>query len=240
MAETHIIEPTDHAASGLITPAGFPAFYRRVANLRFPLDVAEVLELRSLINHSTDHAVEPTVTPDYRDFREKLLTEMGALDINRDHHRERLLRVLTLLRALHYHHSLTSREAEVRIRVGLTDNQKARTQSLSHGKLCLFLMTVGGLLWFGLPEPHWTIKLVTAGGAWLAWDYFRSLPELDKEVVRLNQELNEVLRQRIAAVDWKTVVDKLSLILGLRQHSGVEVFRMDTDTIPPGGLDAYH
>ena len=52
--------------------------------------------------------------------------------------------------------------------------------------------------------------------------------ELDAERDRLGNELNEVLRNRIAAADWKVLTNKIALILGLRQEQGLDVFRMDT------------
>lgn len=213
-----------------LTIESFPAFCRRLVNLSFPIAVADVLDLRSIINHSADHRPEPDLTPDYREFREKLLTVMDSLDINRPHHRTRLLRVMTMLRELHVQHSLKSRDEEVRLRVALAKTAKARIQSRGYGRFSLFLMGVSALIWFAMDAPGWPIKLVTAAAAWFALDYFRSLPTFDDEVQRLNAELNEVLRQRIAAVDWKTLIAKVSLILGLRQETGLEVFRMEEES----------
>jgi hypothetical protein len=219
---------------GVLTTENFPAFCRRLINLSFPMAVAEVLDLRSTINHSVDHRPEPEPTPDYREFRERLFVAMDSLDVNRPHHRRRLLRVMTMLRELHVQHSLKSRDDEVRLRVALAKTAKARIQSRSYGRFCLFLMGVSALIWVVMDQPGWPIKLVTAAAAWFALDYFRSLPTFDAEVQRLNAELNEVLRQRIAAVDWKTLIGKLSLILGLRQQNGLEVFRMDDEGESPG------
>lgn len=220
---------TDHASSlrASLTAETFPAFYRRVMALSFPLPVAEVLELRALINHSVDSAPPPEPTPDYRSFRERFASEMDALEINRPHHRERLLRVLARLRAVHYQHALASRDAEVRIRLGQTDNRKIRTRASGYALTFLTLLIVNVLLWIGLEQPHWLVKLGAAACAWFAYDFFHRLPGLDADRERLGGELNEVLRNRIAAVDWKVLTNKIALILGLRQEQGLDVFRMD-------------
>jgi hypothetical protein len=214
--------------------ADFPALYRRLVNLSFPVPVSEVLELRYVINHATDRHPEPTLTPDYREFREKLLVMLDTLEINRPHHRERLVRVITMTRDLHVAHSLRSRDDEVRIRLSLANTARARAQSANYGRFWLALMLVGGVLWAALAQPGWIVKLGTAAAAWFALDNYQSLPTFGNETARLNAELNDVLRQRIAAVDWKTLVSKLALILGYRQHAGIEVFRVDSDTT---GLD---
>ncbi|KPL27730.1 MAG: hypothetical protein AMJ72_07185 [Acidithiobacillales bacterium SM1_46] len=211
-----------------LTPEGFPAFYRRLMALSFPLPVADVLELRALINHSVDSAPPPDLTPDYREFRERFATEMGALEINRPHHRERLMRVLARLRAVHYQHAVASRDAEVRIRLGQTDNRKARARASGYALTFLTLLVMNVLLWIGMDQPHWMVKLGAAACGWFAYDFFHRLPTLDAERERLGAELNEVLRNRIAAVDWKVLTNKIALILGLRQEQGLDVFRMDT------------
>lgn len=212
----------------ILTPETFPAFYRRVMALSFPLPVADVLELRSLINHSVDSAPPPEPTPDYRAYRERFAGEMDALEINRPHHRERLLRVLAQLRAIHYQHAVASRDAEVRIRVGQTDNRKAHVRASGYALTFLTLLVVNILLWLGMDQPHWIVKLGAAVCGWLAYDFFHRLPQLDAERDRLVGELNEVLRNRIAAADWKVLTNKIALILGLRQEQGLDVFRMDT------------
>jgi hypothetical protein len=228
-AEIPATDTSEHAVATL-TVEEFPGVCRRLVNLSFPMAVADVLELRYLINHATDRLTEPQLTPDYREFREKLLVMLDGFEINRPHHRERLVRVIAMLRELHVAHSLKSRDEEVRIRLSLANIVKARAHSTNYGRVCLALMAVGGILWFGMNQPGWIVKLGTAAAAWFALDNFQSLPTFERETQRLNTELNEVLRQRIAAVDWKTLVNKLSLILGLRQHSGIEVFRIDSES----------
>jgi len=220
----------DHASTlrATLTPDSFPAFYRRLMALTFPLPVADVLELRALINQSVDNAPPPERTPDYRDFQERFGAEMDALEIIRPHHRERLLRVLAQLRAVHYQHAVSSRDAEIRIRLGQADNRKARARASGYALTYLTLLVINVLLWIGLDQPHWLIKFAAAACAWLSYDFFHRLPAFDAERERLSTELNEVLRSRIAAVDWKVLTNKVALILGLRQERGVDVFRMDT------------
>ena len=219
----------EHASTlrASLTPESFPAFYRRVMALSFPLPVADVLELRSLINHSVDSAPAPEPTPDYRAFRERFAAEMDALEINRPHHRERLLRVLAQLRNVHYQHAVASRDAEVRVRLGIAENRKARARASGYALVFLTLLVMNVLLWIGMDQPHWFIKLGAAVCGWFAYDFFHRLPSLDAERDRLGNELNEVLRNRIAAADWKVMTNKIALILGLRQEQGLDVFRMD-------------
>ena len=60
-----------------LAPDSFHPFYVKFINLRFPMMVAHLLELRYLINHTVDGYTEPPLTPDYRQFRESL---QGALE----------------------------------------------------------------------------------------------------------------------------------------------------------------
>lgn len=227
------VSATPDRSDAALGVADFPALCRRLVHLSFPLAVSEVLELRYVINHATDRHPEPTLTPDYREFREKLLVMFDNLEINRPHHRDRLVRVITMFRDLHVAHSLRSRDDEVRIRLSLANTARARAQSANYGRFWIALMVLGGTLWAGLAQPGWIVKLGTAAAAWFALDNYQSLPTFERETARLNTELNDVLRQRIAAVDWKTLVNKLALILGYRQHAGIEVFRVDSETANP-------
>ena len=37
--------------------------------------------------------------------------------------------------------------------------------------------------------------------------------------------VNEILRKRVDSLNWRTLIHKLSLLLGYKQIKGVEVFR---------------
>ena len=57
---------TDTLSGLTLTTRDFPDFYARIVAMRFPISVAEVLELRDLINHSADVHEEPADIPQNR------------------------------------------------------------------------------------------------------------------------------------------------------------------------------
>lgn len=233
------IAGTDLSALHL-TPDTFEAVYHTIAGLRFPMDVAQVLELRYLINHSLDGFPEPAATPDYREFRDALQTVIDSIGIENKRHGERLLRILAMMRELHYHYSIKSRDTESALRADMATNRRQRTQSLRYGLLFVSGAILAGLFWMGLPEPGWPIKLLTAGLAILSWLYFRSLPELDRELKTLEASLNDLRRRRVKSIHWRQLVQKLALVLGYKHDSNVEVFRIDSDFEVPGRSRLHH
>ena len=219
-----------------LTPDSFPDFYRKLIAMRFPIAVEEVLELRDLLNHSVDVFDEPTDTPQYREFKESLLTAIHSFGIENERHCQRLLSILTLFRGLHYSHSVDSRNTEEGLREEQARNRQARSRSVKYGLYSLLAMMACGIAWMGTAEPVWWIKAFTAGFAFLAWDYHHSLPALDREMIRITRQLNEMLRKRLDTLNWKTLIHKLSLILGYKQIQGVEVFQHNH---APGGQGEY-
>ncbi|MEK7759035.1 MAG: hypothetical protein AAB304_05475, partial [Pseudomonadota bacterium] len=128
---------TDTLSGFNLTTRDFPYFYARVLALRFPISVAEVLELRDLINHSADVYEEPADIPQNREFRESLESAIHSFGIENRQHGERLLRVLSMLRNMHYQHTIASRDAEQRQRQLQADNRATRRHSLRNGVLAL-------------------------------------------------------------------------------------------------------
>lgn len=216
---------TDNLADFTLTVESFPAFYKRIAAMRFPIAVEEVLELRDLINQSLEVFDQPADNPQSRDFKDSLLTAIHSFGIENDRHCKRLLNILAMLRDLHYQHSISSRDADKKLRRELAANRKARSHSARYGLLSILATIVCGMVWIGVAEAALWQKLLTAGFAFFAWDYHHSLPSLDKEITRLTAGLNNVLRNRVDTLNWKTLIHKISLILGFKQISGVEVFR---------------
>jgi len=212
-----------------LTADSFPAFYNKIIAMRFPIAVEEVLDLRSLVNHTADIFEEPTDTPQYREFQESLLVAIHSFGIENKRHSERLLKLLTVLRELHYQHTVDSRDAELQLRTAQTDNQVAQSRSQRYGTYALLAMAISAITWLGLPDPAWPIKLLTAIFAFLAWDYFHSLPMLGRELDRHTKQLNELLRKRVDSLNWKTLIHKLALILGYKRIQGIEVFRHNED-----------
>lgn len=231
---------TDNLADFTLTVDSFPAFYKRIAAMRFPIAVEEVLELRDLINQSLEVIDQPDDNPQSRDFKESLLTAIHSFGIENDRHCKRLLNILAMLRDLHYHHSINTRNAEERLRQDLVANRQARSRSARYGLLSLLATCVCGIAWVGMAEAGLWLKLLTAGSAFFAWDYHHSLPALDKASTGLTSQLNDVLRNRVDTLNWKTLIHKISLILGFKQIRGVEVFRQIHEHDTFDGSRTYH
>jgi hypothetical protein len=212
-----------------LTPSHFHIFYTVFIGLRFPLKVAEVLDLRSLINHAVDDFTEPPLTPDYRQFRDSLEKALDSFAIDNDRHRQRLLKGLAMMRELHVAHLLESRHTEERYRMELADNTHTRGVAVTKGLVYLIATVLSVIGWFAMSDSAWMLKALSALCAVQAWLCFRSLPKLDRRAAELRLDLNTVLRDRINAVNWKTMIHKLALVLGFKQIKGVEVFRMESE-----------
>ncbi|MFQ5936619.1 MAG: hypothetical protein ACE5LB_09440 [Acidiferrobacterales bacterium] len=211
-----------------LTVEGFPIFYHGVLGLRFPLDVSQVLELRFLINNAVDRYKIPATTAEDRQVHEALRAAVASFGIDNTHHRERLTKILTMIRGLHAGHLVESRVAELSLRGLLEDIGRARSRAVRHGLYSLIATIFAALTWIGASDPSWTVKLLTLGLAYMSWDSFHSLPTLDEEPEILKPALNEVLRRRVESVNWKRLIHKLSLILGYKQIPEIVVFRMDS------------
>lgn len=207
-----------------LTSRSFPDFYVRIAALRFPISVAEVLELRDLINHSADIYDEPPDAPQNREFRDSLENAIHSFGIENRHHCERLVRVLAMFRGMHYQHTIASRDAERRLRQRQADNRKIRRRNLRFGVLALIAMVAGIGAWLFGTNSAWLAQTVALGAAVVALGYFHSLPRLDRAMEQHTLELNEVLRKRVDALNWRTLIHKLSLLLGYKKIQGIEVF----------------
>ena len=216
---------TDTLSGLTLTTRDFPAFYGRIVAMRFPISVAEVLELRDLINHSADVHEEPADIPQNREFRESLESAIHSFGIENRQHGERLLRVLSMLRNMHYQHTIASRNTEQRLRELQTGNQTTRRHSLRNGVLALLAMLGTGMAWLSLGEDSWLLKLLPLTAAVVALGYFHSLPLLDREMERLTRDLNDALRKRVETLNWRTLIHKLALLLGYKQIQGIDVFR---------------
>ncbi len=222
---------TDTLSGLTLTTRDFPDFHARITALRFPIGVGEVLELRGLINQSAAAYEEPTDIPQNREFRESLEGAIQSFGIENRQHNERLLRVLCMLRGMHYQHTIDSRDAERRQRRLQSENRTARQHSLRNGVLALLTMAGTGLAWFSLNEAGWLLKLLPLTAAVVALGYFHALPLLDREMERLTRDLNEVLRKRVDTLNWRTLIHKLALLLGYKQIQGIDVFKHEqTDT----------
>lgn len=216
----HSETPTKLPAS----PDEFGSFYRKLSALRFPLDVAEILELRYVFNHAIDQAGEPSATPDYRHFRDQRLIELERLGVDQPHHVERLLKLLTVVRELHLRHSLHSRDTELSLRKAAIANHAATEQSRRYGKYTLFGLALVASFWLVLYQPAWWVYVGIAIGSYFSLDYFYSLSILKRERGVLAQRLEALLGRRVAALNWAAVVKNTALVLGYARLRGIEAF----------------
>jgi len=216
-----------------LTTRGFPDFYARIQGLRFPISVAEVLELRDLINHSADVFEEPADVPHNREFRETLEQAIHASGVENRHHCDRLLKVLGMLRAMHYRHSIASRDSELRLREAMAQNRIARSTSRRNGSIALAVAAIAGMAWLLVNEAGWALQAVSLLSILAAFGYFHAIPRLERDMERLTQERNLLLRKRVESMDWRILIHKLALLLGYKQVQGIEVFpQQHPDTGP--------
>lgn len=213
----------------ILTPGNFPKFYRTVVSLRFPIRVADVLDLRSVLNEAADIYKEPANSPSYREFVDALETAILSFGVENKRHADRLVILLTLLRDIHYSHSISSRDKEVDLRTRLKASRESHVHSKRFGLVSLVFGIACAIAWVAMPFAGWMIKLLTLGVGYMSWGYFHSLPTLEREEKELNRELNALLRERVTKVDWKMLIHKLSLLMGFKKVAGIEVFRMEDD-----------
>lgn len=207
------------------SPENFSPFYRKLAQLRFPLPVADVLELRYLFNHAIDQMPEPERTRDFHHFREARQAEMEAVGIDTGRHGQRLLKLLAVLRQLHLVHIIESRDAEAQLRRALEGNEKAARASVRYGKVSLVAALVAGTFWW-LADVHWWTTALAVGLGYLSADYFYSLSILKRERSLLQERLDEVLAKRVSGLHWPLLIRNIALILGYARIDGVEAFEM--------------
>ncbi|MCR4347438.1 MAG: hypothetical protein NUV55_09605 [Sulfuricaulis sp.] len=216
--------------SGLnLTPDGFHTFYTKFISLRFPMKIANVLELRYLINHTADRYKEPAATPNYRQFRESLQSALDSFGIENRRHSERMLKTLSMFRDIHYAHSIASRNAERRLREAMERNRDEYAKAVRYGLFFIFAGVSFIVMWLAMANPSLIVKLLPVAYAWLALRYFHKLPALEKEHEKLTLEVNDVLRRRVNSLNWKTLIHKIALVLGYKRVPGVEVFDPDVD-----------
>lgn len=208
-------------------PAQFSDFYKKLVTLRFPLEVAEILELRYMFNSAVDHMVEPQLTRDFRDFCEQRRRDIEALRIDKAHHISRLTKLLAALRQFHLAHTIDSRDTEAYLRKALANNARAATLSLRYGKWTLGATLVAIGLWAALIHPGWWVQLATFVLGYLSADYFYSLSTLKRERSALSAQLQDVLNRRVSALQWPTLTKNVALILGYAKISGVEAFVLE-------------
>ena len=212
-----------------LAPETFEPVYHTIVGLKFPMDVARVLELRYVINHAADAFAEPALTADYREFRDALQTVIDTTGIENKRHSERLLRIMSLMRELHYTYSINARDTENKLRAAMADNREQRRRAIRYALGFTVAAILASIFWLGLSDAGWPVKLMTVGGAIGAWLYVRTIPSLDRGLVGLEKRLTQLQRHRVKSIHWHMLVQKLSLLLGFKRNSDVEVFLLDAD-----------
>lgn len=218
-----------------LTPETFESIYNTIVGLKFPMEVARVLELRYLINHTVDAFPEPVPTPDYREFRDALQTVIDAVGVDNKRHSERMLRILCMMRELHYAYSVKTRDAENALRKDMADNRQQRRRCIRYSLGLTLAAILSGILWLGAPTLDWPIKALTAAFAVGAWLYLRTLPALDRALEDLERRMSQLQRHRVRSIHWRLLAQKLAALLGFKRSSEVEVFIIDTEQhdLPP-------
>jgi hypothetical protein len=212
-----------------LEPDTFEPVYNTIVALKFPMDVARVLELRYVINHAAEAFPEPAPTADYREFRGALQAVVDATGVENKRHSEKLLRILGMMRELHYAYSISTRDAENKLRASMTDNRDQRRRAIRYALGFTVIAILCAILWLGLPDPSWPLKLLTAGFAIGAWLYVRTIPSLDRGLSALEKRMSQLQRHRVKSIHWRMLAQKLALLLGFRRNSQVEVFLIDSD-----------
>lgn len=230
MPDKSLVRPEAHGIESLhLAPDTFEPIYNTIVGLKFPMDVARVLELRYVINHAADAFPEPAPTADYRDFRDALQNVIDATGIDNKRHSERLLRILSMMRELHYVYSINTRDAENKLRAAMTDNRSQRRRSIRHALGFTIAAIVCALMWLAIPDPGWPIKALTSTFTVGAWLYVRTIPALDRALATLEKRMNQLQRHRVKSIHWRLLVQKLALLLGFKRSADVEVFIIDSE-----------
>jgi len=212
-----------------LTSETFESIYNTIVGLKFPMEVARVLELRYLLNHTVDSYAEPLPTPDYREFREALQNVLDSVGVDNKRHSERMLRILSMMRELHYAYSIKTRDTENALRAEMANNRKRRQRGVRYALGLTLAAILSGILWLGAPELDWPIKTLTAAFALGAWLYLRTLPALDRALVELEKQMSQLQRHRVRSIHWRLLAQKLALLLGFKRSNDVEVFIIDTE-----------
>jgi hypothetical protein len=225
-----MIKGTENLTSFMLTEQNFPQFYRRLLNMRFPIPVADVLELRDLVHHSLEQFEHPADMPHNREFEESLDNAITSFGIDSKRHADRMLQILLMLRDLHYQHSVSSRNMEQALREELAAQSEKRDRVWRNAQLTGLGLAVSVTAFFLTPLANLLVfAVVPAILAVTAIHFYRQLPRLDAMKLELTRRINDVLRERVDSLNWRTLIHKLALLLGYKQVKGVEVFRQTHD-----------
>ncbi|MHB8414417.1 MAG: hypothetical protein ACYDB1_03385 [Acidiferrobacteraceae bacterium] len=222
---------SDHLADLKSSPEKFSQLYRYLLGLRFPLDIAEILELRSLLNQVIDQC-EDCAQQDPRMLRELHRLEFETLGVAQPVHKDRLSRLMAALRTLHLDHGKASHAREDSLRKALADNRLAQERSLRYGRFCSIPTLVLAIAWILSGPDAWLIKAGSLILGYLFCDYFHSLIVLKKKRRLLDRDLAGVVANRIPGLNWRPLMRQLALVLGYGRVNGVEAFVLQEQPEP--------
>ena len=211
------------------SPDAFPFFYRRLIALRFPIEVAEILEMRYLCHQAIDQSEREDRGCEWGEFTASRMADMDHVGIWKPNHRERLARLLFLFKGYHALHTTRSAAVEDELHGSLADNRFGQERSRSYGKAAGVAAMVTGLSSVLLSPPAVFLQSLTVIFAYLSLDSFYALSILRREERRLSARLSEVLRRRVRTVNWKAVVRQTGAILGYTRPLGGEAFRLEQE-----------
>lgn len=211
------------------SPDAFPFFYRRLVGLRFPIEVAEILEMRYLCHQAIDQSGRDDREYEWDEFAASRMADMEHVGVQKPTHRERLSRLLLLLKDYYALHKSGSTAAEDEVRRALADNRFAQERSKSYGKVAAVAALVATLSSILLSPPAVLMQGIAILLGYLSLDSFYGLSVLRREERRLNAQLSEVLRRRVRTVNWRAVVRQTGAILGYTTPVGGEAFRLEQE-----------
>lgn len=215
---------SDYFAKLPASPETFPFFYRRLVRLCFPIDVAEILELRYLSHNIIDNSTHTGTDPNFASAR---TAEMASLGIFKPTHQKRLLQLLVLINQFHTLHIRQSEEAERTLRAALTDNHFASKHSHRYSRTTGTAALITALSAIFLSPPALFMETCTGLFTYLSIDYMYSLSALKRENTLIRTHLNHILRHRVRTLNWKAVVRQIGAILGYTIPHGGEAFRLE-------------
>lgn len=227
---------TDDLAHQQLNVDTFVQNYRQIIGLRFPVGVADVLEIRASLNQAIDDRDPMQVSGGLQQFAEAVFEAIIQLGLKNNRHVARLTKLMSIFRELHHSHIARSRKHERSLRNQINNNQDVKTRSIGYGLFTFFLVITGLLTWMIVGNALWFIKIGIGLLAYMSFDYFMSLKTLKLESDILNNELNMLLRQRVQTIDWKSLLQKTAMLLGFKKVSGVDVFLLN-DTGNQGRTD---
>lgn len=208
-----------------LTGADFPDLYQKLMTLEFPIEVSEILDLRSLLNHAIDGYAGPV---DPRWLQELHRSHFAASQVTKPAHVERLSRLLAVLYTLNEDHQAYSAAVHAGLRQSIDEVVEAASESRRWGTILLGITTGLSLLWLAFPELQGFKWAALCAGA-LGADQWHSLVTLGRRRARLTSDLSSLEERRlIEEPDWSAIIHRTAMVLGYGEDSAV-AFTLDTE-----------